>query len=289
METVPTQVPTAPIPPLPTGSILELPGRGTVFVRDSGGTSGQPVLLLLHGWLATADLNWGFSYATLAEHFRVVAFDQRGHGQGLKGGGRFAIGTCAHDGDAVLEALGIDQAIAVGYSMGGPIALELARRHPERVSGLVLCATAASFLPNPLARFGARSLSPLTRVPSLIPNSRLRQASRDRLVRRRATGPWQDWIASELGPSDPAALLAAGAAIAGFEAWRWIGELAMPGAVVVTTRDSLVRPVAQQALARALPDSSVHEVDGDHLVCFDDPERFAPTLIEACWSVDGRT
>ena len=173
--------------------------------------------------------------------------------------------------------------------MGGPIALQLARRAPERVAGVVLCATAASFLPNPLARLGARSLSPLTRVPSLIPDGRLRRATRARFVQRRATGPWQDWISAELEPSDPSALLAAGAAIAGFEAWRWIGRLEMPSAVVVTTRDSLVRPASQRAMARALSDASVHEVDGDHLVCFEEPHLFAPTLVDACRAVEERS
>ena len=157
MVVVSTHAPTAQVPVLPNGSSIELPGRGAVFVRDSGGAPGRPVLLLLHGWLATADLNWGFTYATLAEHFRVVAFDQRGHGRGLKGSGHFTIGTCAQDGVAVLDALGIEKAIPVGYSMGGPIALQLARRAPERVAGVVLCATAASFLPNPLARKQANS------------------------------------------------------------------------------------------------------------------------------------
>lgn len=271
----------------PPSRTIEIPGRGPVPVRDSGGP-GTP-LVLLHGWMATADLNWGFTYPTLTRHFRVVAFDQRGHGRGLRGTTSrtrpFDLASCADDAVAVLDALAIPEAVMVGYSMGGPITLSVAHRHPDRVAAMVLCATAAAFLPNPIARLGARSLTPLSRLPALLPDGRVRRAGRERFISRRATGPWQDWISAELAPSDPGALLAAGAELARFDAWRWLRHLAMPSAVVVTTRDSLVRPTSQRALARGLPDVSVHEVDGDHLVCFDEPERFAPVLLDACRAV----
>ena len=56
-------------------------------------------------------------------------------------GARFRLADCADDAAALLDVLGIDQAIVVGYSMGGPIAQLLWHRHPEKVAGLVLCAT----------------------------------------------------------------------------------------------------------------------------------------------------
>ena len=208
MVVVSSHAPTAQVPALPNGSSIELPGHGSVFVRDSGGTPGQPVLLLLHGWLATADLNWGFTYASLAEHFRVVAFDQRGHGRGLRGSSRFTIDTCALDGLAVLDALGIEKAIPVGYSMGGPIALQLARRRPNASRAWCCAPPPRRSCPTRWPGWAHRSLTPLTRVPSLIPDGRLRRATRARFVQRRATGPWQDWISAELEPSDPTALLA---------------------------------------------------------------------------------
>lgn len=275
-------------PALPPGRLVELPGRGTVFVRDSGGPPEQPVLLLFHGWLATADLNWGFSYRALTEHFRVVAFDQRGHGQGLKGRGRFDIGTCAQDGVAVLDALDIDQAIAVGYSMGGPIALSLAHHHDDRVRGIVLCATAAAFLPSPLVRLGARPLGSLAAASGALPDGRLRHSARQRIIRRRATGPWSEWISSELEPSDPALLFGAGAALARFDAWSWLGSLDAPTSVIITTEDNLVRPETQRALARGITGARTFEVAADHLVCFESPDLFAPVLVDACRDVATR-
>jgi 3-oxoadipate enol-lactonase len=47
------------------------------------GPVGAPTLILLHGWTATADLNFFMCYRALSEHFRVIAIDHRGHGRGF--------------------------------------------------------------------------------------------------------------------------------------------------------------------------------------------------------------
>ena len=58
-------------PWLPPRRDVELPGLGTTSVRDSGGPDGAPVVLLLHGWAVTADLNFFTVYPSLAERYRV--------------------------------------------------------------------------------------------------------------------------------------------------------------------------------------------------------------------------
>src|SRR6516162_2873861 len=96
-----------PVPPaLPPGRVINLPGRGEVFVRDSGGMSGSPIVLLLHGWTASADLNFFPAYASLAESYRVIALDLRGHGRGMRSMEQFSLEDCADDAAALLEQLG---------------------------------------------------------------------------------------------------------------------------------------------------------------------------------------
>ncbi len=124
----------APVPPAcPPGRVMNLPGRGEVFVRDSGGAPANPVVLLLHGWTASADLNFFPVYACLAESYRVIALDLRGHGRGMRSIAPFSLEDCADDAAALLEQLGAGRVIVVGYSMGGPVGLLLARRH--RIAG----------------------------------------------------------------------------------------------------------------------------------------------------------
>ena len=134
-------------PPLPMGRRVELPGRGTTFVREIPGPPGAPTVLLLHGWLASAGLNWFTAFDVLGERYRVLAPDLRGHGRGLRTRRRFTLADCADDTAALLDELGTGPVIAVGYSLGGPVAQLLWRRHPEHVGGLVLCATSHYLMP----------------------------------------------------------------------------------------------------------------------------------------------
>ena len=139
----PRWAPEPPVP-LPPGTVVHVPGRGELFVRDTGGDG--PPLLLLHGWTATADLNWFHQYEALAAAgYRAIALDHRGHGRGLRTFADFRLHDCADDAVALAEHLGLGPVTAVGYSMGGPIALLAARRHPAAVAGIVLCATSSNW------------------------------------------------------------------------------------------------------------------------------------------------
>lgn len=108
---------------------------------DSSG-EGRPVFLLLHGLVDTLDV-WKRFAPRLAEHGRVIAIDQRGHGESSAPAGPFAREDLADDAIAVLEAEGVDRAILVGHSMGGIISMAAALRAPDRVAGMVLLGTAS--------------------------------------------------------------------------------------------------------------------------------------------------
>ena len=138
---------------LPFGRRIELPDRGH-HLRAPGRRARpvRPTLLLLHGWVASAGLNWFQAFEPLRDHFNIVAPDLRGHARGLRTRKIFRLADCADDCAATLEELGTGPVIAVGYSMGGPVAQLLWRRHRDLVDGLVLCATSADFMPNRLTR-----------------------------------------------------------------------------------------------------------------------------------------
>jgi 3-oxoadipate enol-lactonase len=257
-------------------------------VSELAGPEGAPTLLLLHGWVATAALNWHAVFTALGRHYRVIALDHRGHGRGVRSRGRFRLADCADDAAALLVSLGVERAIAVGYSMGGPIAQLLWHRHRERVAGLVFCATAASFRrANP--GFGEALLPTL--VPGLSFGSRLvpapirRRLVRDFLAARIRNPDALDWVFSEVGDHDPGAILEAGRAISAFDASAWIGSIDVPTAVVVTERDALVSPSRQRKLAAAIPGATIHGCDGDHGACAYRPQEFTAALLEACESV----
>lgn len=103
-------------------------------------TGAGPTLVLVQG-LGYATWGWERQVPTLAERFRVIAFDNRGAGRSDKPDEPYSIELLADDAHAVIEQLGTAPAHVLGFSMGGYVALTLARRHPEAVASLVLVGT----------------------------------------------------------------------------------------------------------------------------------------------------
>ena len=267
-------------PLLPPGYIRLLPGRGEIFYRHFQHLdTNAPTLLLLHGWTASADLQWYTVYERLGERYSFVAVDHRGHGRGMRSLEPFRLEDCADDAIALVQALGIEHVIPVGYSMGGPIGLLIAQRHPEHVAALVLAATAMewqstwrdrldwSFLPIGETVFRSRAVSVVT-------------AFWARLMSRKERLPNQQWVRSELRRSDPRALVQAGRALKHFDARSFAETVAIPAAMVITTKDRLVKPSKQHALADALH-ATIVEMPGDHLCNMLQGPAFADKLREA--------
>ena len=271
-------------PRLPFGRRIELPDRGTTFVRRLAGPPGAPTVLLLHGWVASAGLNWYQSFGALRQHFNVIAPDLRGHARGLKSPKIFRLADCADDCAATLEALDTGPVIAVGYSMGGPVAQLLWRRHRDLVDGLVLCATSADFMPNRFTRnlyqatmLSATAMARLAWPSRLLPGVPMVNAHPSAMPA---------WAASEMRRHDWRMIIEAGHSISTYNARRWIGEVDVPTAVVCTTEDRGVAPSMQHALAESIPDATVHSVADGHLACAS--ARFAAPLLAACLDVAGR-
>jgi len=279
--------PDAPIPPpLPPGRVVDLPGRGEVFVRDtgtldpefSGDTPGLPPVLLLHGWTVSADLNFFTSFDELSPAYRVVALDHRGHGRGLRSEQPFSLEDCADDAAALLRHLGLGPAVVVGYSMGGAIALLLCHRHPALVAGIVFSGTALEWQESAKDRLVWRGMS--------VFEVALRNGTGDGLVERVlretvADSPtlesYRAWLTGEFHRGYPTDLAGAGRALSAYDGRPLAAGVHVPCAVVVTTRDQLVPPRKQRQLAQATR-ARIFEVDGDHLAPLNRGPQFAATL-----------
>ena len=268
---------------LPEGRTLELPGRAAAFIRIAQGPAGAPTVLLVHGLLATADLNWSLAMPVLASRFRVVAPDLRGHGRG-PATRRFDGQECADDLAAIVETLELGRVIVVGYSLGGLIAQLFARRYPQMVAGLVLCATACSF-EVPTEQGVVRLLDAVVRRA---PASVRRGVMMAVLAPKSANCPHGRWLMSEVRRHDTLAILDATAEAGRFDSTSWLGAVDQPSTVIVTALDPVVRPDAQREMAGVLRSPEVIEVAGDHFACIKRPHEFNPALFEACSSVSDR-
>jgi 3-oxoadipate enol-lactonase len=275
-------------PDLPPGAAMDLPGRGTSFVRTLDGPAGAPTVVLLHGWTATADINWFTCYRPLAEQFRVVALDHRGHGRGIRSRKTFRLEDCADDTVAVCDVLGIDQFIPVGYSMGGPIAQLIWQRHRQRTAGLVLCATAANFSTSREERLSFLGISGLARVARLTP-LQARQWLTEQFYLQRKADQWEPWAVEEASMHDWRAVLEAGRAIGNFSSREWVGDIDVPISTLITMRDRVVPIRRQVRLFESIHDAEAFRVDGDHDAVVANAKQFVPTLLRACRSVVERS
>jgi 3-oxoadipate enol-lactonase len=273
-----------PIPPremLPART-LNVPGRGEVFLRDSGGDG--PAVMLLHGWMASADLNWHGSYGPLVEAgYRVLAIDHRGHGRGMRPMAPFRLADCAADAAAVVEVLGLAPATFVGYSMGGALAQLIARDHREVAGGVVLSATAqhwqdpeTSGIWKWMGIVGA-SLSVAPRATWSAGFKRLRIP----------VSPQTSWWLSEMMRHSARDLAEAGRELSRFDSRPWLHSVKIPAASVITTRDRGVAPGKQRELAAAIG-GPVFEAPIDHLEVTAHRAEFNAALLQALAAVGAR-
>lgn len=275
-------------PRLPPGRSIELPGRGTTFIRELPGPSpSAPTVLLLHGWTASSDVNWFLSYHPLAEHFHVVAMDHHGHGGGIRRRRAFRLAECADDAAALIGEMGLGPVIAVGYSMGGPIAQLLWRQHREQVSGLVLCATTSTFSASRQERLTFMGLTGLAAIARFTP-TRIREWLTRRVYLQRKAGEWEPWALEQAARHEWRTVLEAGRAIGRFSSTSWIGGVDVPTAVIITMRDRVVPTRRQIDLFQGIPGAVAYRVDGDHDACIANADVFVPTLVRAVTSVGER-
>ena len=279
---------------IPAGRMVELPGRGATYVTDSPGpTPDAPAVVLLHAVGCTGLLTWFPSIGPLSQRFRVVTLDQRWHGRGIQSA-EFSLADCADDVAALLDALGIGEAIVAGYSMGSIIAQRVWRQHPDRLAGLVLCATTDRFRSTVTERvfhqgmevtmLGAREIS------------RSRTAARAARAAGRATNEAldiaprdiHDWAVEEFRSTSPWAVAQAVAALGRHHSRPWLNRIDVPTAVVVTLRDRVLPPDNQLALARRIRGATTHPVDAGHAACVMQADRFVPAFLEAVGTVHAR-
>ena len=253
-------------------------GRHEFFVRELGDADAPP-LLLIHGWNFDGEMAFHKLAPRLARRYRVIVPDLRNHGKSDRIRGRFELADVADEVAAIVSQLGFSSPIPVlGYSMGGMVAQELALRHPETVSHLLLGATAARPLATlrPLSLLGfyfTRAVARISRAEAVwasfltLRNNGLIDAEDEAWM-------WDSLLARDANLYHEAAF-----AIWRFDSRERIGEVAVPTLIVIPERDAIVRVARQEELAALLPDADVVRLpDLGHESVLAEPDRFAQAV-----------
>jgi pimeloyl-ACP methyl ester carboxylesterase len=122
------------VPPIRVATGFEL------FYREGG--DGDSVLWIMG--LGNDHRGWAYQVPAFRDRYRCITYDNRDAGQSQRADAPYTVADMAEDAVTLLDALDVERAHVIGFSMGGAQAQELAIRHPERVAKLVLCNTYTS-------------------------------------------------------------------------------------------------------------------------------------------------
>jgi len=258
-----------------------------MFFREMPGPPNAPTLILLHGWTATADLNFFTCYEELGKHFRVIAPDQHGHGRGIRSPRPFTLAACADDAAALADHLEIPKFVPVGYSMGGTVAQLMWKRHEQRVRALVLCATSGYFVSTRQERLSFLGLHGLGAIARVMPAS-ARERITERVYLQRKVTNWEPWAAAQLQQHEWRTILQAGGALGSFNSRDWIHSVNVPTSVIMTMRDRVVPVKRQIRLFKALHTAEAFQIEADHDAVYAAADQFVPMLVRACLSAVAR-
>ena len=122
----------------PSGSHFLVPANGMLFHCKVDGPQGAPWIVFSNSLMTDLSL-WDGQVKELATKFRILRYDQRGHGGTDVPASAGSFDTLANDVVALLDLLGIQRAVLIGISVGCATALQVAIQYPERLSAVILC------------------------------------------------------------------------------------------------------------------------------------------------------
>lgn len=240
---------------------------GIYYAQFDEGNKDQPPVILIHG--AGSDHSiWPAEIRRMAGQ-RVMAVDLPGHGR-TGGAGLQSIRAYAGQMVDFLAELGLYQAVFVGHSMGGAIALELAVNHPAHVAGLGLIATGAYLGVDPL--FLENLSNPITASTAL-------NFLRQRAFGQQAAPAMVERCMKSINETRASVLYGDWRACAEFDLRESISKAETPAWIIAGSEDQLIPMSYAHFLASRLPASRLQIIPGaGHMVLLEAPAQIAQGL-----------
>jgi 3-oxoadipate enol-lactonase len=220
---------------------------------------------------------WDDLASELADRYRVVRFDTRGHGRSPVPPGPCTMLDLASDVEALADSLGVERFAIVGLSLGGAIAQQLAITSPSRITAAVLCCTVPVF-GDPS---GWLERAELVRSSGM---SALAEANKGRWFndRFRAEQPEAvDRMISMITSVDPEGYASCCEALSGFDVRDQLGRIAAPTRVVAGADDPVATVSGCEQMAAAIPGADLVVIDdASHIANLAQPAEFLLAVSE---------
>ena len=238
------------------------------------GPADAPVVVLSNSLGAVRGM-WDPQVPALAERYRVVTYDTRGHGASPSPAGPYALDDLVDDVLALLDRVGAVRAHVAGLSLGGMTALRLAARAPERVHRLaVLCSSAKTEPQGFLARAAAaRANGTASFAPAVVSRwlTPAYAAQHPDLVAR---------LESMIAGCDDEGYAACAEVVGGVDLRGDLGQITAPTLVVSGAEDPALPPEHQRAIADGIPGAELLSLSpGAHLANLEQPLRVSGALL----------
>jgi 3-oxoadipate enol-lactonase len=238
------------------------------------GAADAPVVVLSHSLGATRRM-WDPQVPVLAERYRVVTYDTRGHGESPAPAGPYTPDDLVDDLVALLDEIGAERAHVAGLSLGGMTAMRLAAREPQRVDRLALLCTSAKPDPQPfldravaVRSGGTAPLAPAVAARWLTPAY---AAERPDLVAE---------LEAMIAGADDDGYAACCEVVAAVDLRDDLARIAAPTLVVAGAQDLALPPAHQRLIADAIPGAELLTVSpGAHLANLEQPLQVTGALL----------
>lgn len=280
-ESATPAVPASPValedPTAREGEFLEVDG-GRIFYQVTG--EGDP-MLLLHGYPLSGAL-FSRNRDMLAEQYQVITVDHRGYGMSETSDVPSDVATYASDAMAVLDELGVEQAIIGGHSMGGPITFEMYQAAPERFRAMILIdtiAAPASLVEQGLWQGFVNEVEQNGISTVYINNLIKDMLSGDTRVNQPELVQYLTTVVEQV--SEESAIGGAMALASRPDYTDLLGQIEVPALVYVGVADSIYPVPISQMIADAIPDSTLVTIPGaSHAAIFEAPEESTQAILD---------
>ncbi|HEY7243794.1 MAG TPA: alpha/beta fold hydrolase [Xanthobacteraceae bacterium] len=250
---------------------MQVKANGIAINCRIDGPEGAPWLIWSNS-LATNLESWEDQAREFKPAFRVLRYDQRGHGGTEAPAGRYSFETLIADALGLMDALSISKAHFAGLSMGGATALGMAEKHPERLDRVIVCDSGCQSTPASAQQWEERiAVAQKQGMEALIEPTIARWFPADVI---QANPPYLDQVRNMIGSTPATGFVGCAAALADHNYAEAVGTVKRPVLFLVGERDG-VTPAAMRKLHQALPGSRYVELAGaGHISNLDQPEGF---------------
>jgi pimeloyl-ACP methyl ester esterase len=238
-----------------------------------------PAVLLIHGWTFNRTV-WERQVHALRDRHTVITVDLRGHGESSPPRSGYTIAAMATDLEHLVRALNVPHVALVGWSMGGVVALDLARRLGARVRGLALVGTTAGGLTdadNDLA-IPTKELDETKAAMNADFRGFARQFAA-RLFKRGAESPFHAWAVDQMQKTPPPVASACLDAVLAADIRPALKTLDVPTIVIHGRHDAVFSLAHGEALQKGIKGATLTVLeDSGHTPFLEEPDAFNAAL-----------